>query len=902
MISKKRKLSKKNRLLQNNRIRISKKKRLLTKKYKKQYGGTSLKLVQQPSSHYLYYKDVQSDNTFYAYKPLQLNAAMLQYLCDNSLLNFSSLFKFSKSTSDDKSIYLGFKNFPSIVETIENKKKLSKSVKIEDKRDFTEVIEGNKDIIDRETNYRNLMNESKFKIILEKLIYQNYKNSNTQLDDIEKEEALITQDVEYVKRLISDLPRILSKIQKTKNNQKENNQKENNQKENNQNQKSEICDLSYSTDDFLIVDSKSDYHGLDGEVIIVGYPAEINPFLKLKVANPEKPDEEIYLIDLLKKTIFEDHKISETEENNYCQLLIKIFNSFKTNDIDKINENNSDDYYKLIKNNLKTNLKYIKAIITNNTNEFPNGDDSFKELEKSVNTILKELLKGIFTRPNTKIRYVFHPFIKRTDDIIEPLLYNVRELEPKHKPVLERILELIETEIPKRFNIFNDDEKSKILQGEKVRYTNFYSYYRYGDIFHIKTEYLSTTSNMDMYTHVYNRSIILEELIYSSGITMANGSLFWSKLNFQYEIRDYRFEIKSQDKSKNNSTPLKTYRLNRQIFTKLETDKIDEQFKIDKIIILRENKNSSYEIYYQAKNNKIYYLILNPILNNIDIHMSLSPLKSISKKQTVFNCFNNIVNIYSINQPLFKIDKIQEITSLLEKTKINLFRNWFFPILKRKINYNETLKKMPLLKKIRDYIGYTPFNVLKATKEIDEPINLDRIKENNPIGRDCELNKCDYYEFNKKIIFEFNNKSYILVINKHILYNKLTKYVVWIFNESDQNNQLAPSRFKNIKDLYDSSLFSEIIKKLILNGIYNPTTSYIGFNNFLSLDMESLHLHIFPKTKETYYESFIESNSYIGIEKRMESFINSYYKVKLYPKYYIDYIFVISTSVRINNL
>lgn len=869
------------------------KKRNIKKTYKKQYGGRHLVLAQRPSGHYMYYKDTENSNIFHGFKPLQLNAAMVQYLCDIKSLQVYNL-------SDDESLYLGFKNFPSIVETIEDKKKLSKSVKDEyGQRDFTEVIEGNRPLLEREINYNNLMTSSQFKIELEKIMYPSINNSEKLLlENLDKKEAIISQDVEYVKKLILDLPRILEHDKSPK-------------KSND-----EICDLSYSTDNFLIVDRKRDYPGIDGEVVIVGYPGEINPFLKLKVPNPINPREDILLIDLLKKTIFEEHKKSETEPNNYCKLLIQLFNQFKS-DTNKINPDNVDEYYKFIKPSLNSNLKYVKTILMNNPDIFPNGEKDYTSLEIKVDELLEELIFGIFTRPNTKIRYVFHPFLITSNGRIEPLLYNVRELESKHKPVLKRILELIQTEIPKRFEIFNDKEISRIRNGENIKFTNFYSYYRYGDIFHIKTEYLYPSTNMDQYSHVYNRSINLEELIYSSEL-VTSGNPFWSKLNFQYEIRNYRFNEKKTGlnggmskftkKSNRHHSVVKTIETKVYLEKKKFLHIDDERLNISQILILRENPNSSYEIYCRSKNNKYYYLIIKPILNNRNIFLPglCTPR---TPHQIVFDCFNNVVNIYSINVPIFKIDTVIEITSSLaldkKYDKINLAseKYWYFPLLRRVINSSGLDKLMPFLQIINNYIPYTPFNVLNAKTYVkDTPIDINgKITEKNK-SKNCALDICEYYEYNDKIEFRLDDKSYILMINKHTSDNNLIRTVVWLFNSSDHLEQLSPNRFKTIKNLNNPILIEEIIKQLIINGIYNPRTMFFGFNNFLTIDMESLHFQIFPKTEKTYYDSFMQANSYISMEKRMENFINTYYKIKLVNDYYKNYNFVVFTPFKLNNL
>ena len=69
-----------------------------------------------------------------------------------------------------------------------------------------------------------------------------------------------------------------------------------------------ICDLSYSVKDFLIIEKK-EYTDL-GEVLIVGYPAEMNTFFKVSVQDPHNSTKKISLIELLKRTVFEEHKKS----------------------------------------------------------------------------------------------------------------------------------------------------------------------------------------------------------------------------------------------------------------------------------------------------------------------------------------------------------------------------------------------------------------------------------------------------------------------------------------------------------------------------------------------------------------------------------------------------------------
>ena len=196
-------------------------------------------------------------------------------------------------------------------------------------------------------------------------------------DSKAKEKATITQDVKYLKKLISDLTNILKgNVNTNGTNGTNGNVKPFKQPE--------MCDLSYSKDDFLIIDEKN-YEGIDETVIIVGYPSEINPFLKLKIKNPEKPEEEIYLIDYLMETIFKEHKKPETEEENYCKFLLELFNAFKKQG--KI-ENSID----LLKNSFLDNFELIRAFITNNPSLFPGetGTEKIKKIEDEVKAYLEK--------------------------------------------------------------------------------------------------------------------------------------------------------------------------------------------------------------------------------------------------------------------------------------------------------------------------------------------------------------------------------------------------------------------------------------------------------------------------------------------------------------------------------
>ena len=916
MLSKKQKLitnsshkkqNKNNNIKIKNNIKTKKNKNNIKKTKKNQKGGV-LQYVQFPSSHYIYLKNSitgpggTGDTPFRGFSPFKLNCALLQYIINEKKLNIQ------KVSGTDTNQYIGFTDFPSLIETTEYSKKDTKAVKKDTERDFVEIIEGNVKIISRETNYRNLMDpDSHFDIDLEIVNYDDSKPK--EIRKIRK----ITQDVKYLKKLIEDLSNILkSKATINRNNTTNETFKPY--------KPPEICDLSYSTNDFLIIDEKK-YEGIDERVIIVGYPSEINPFLKLKIKNPTNPEEEIYLIDYLMETIFKEHKKPETEVGNYCELILKLFNAFKK---DKV-ENNID----LLKNSFLDNLELIEAFIANNPTLFPGetGTKKIKEIEEQVEVYLQKKIKGFLTRPNTKIRYVFHIFIQKRDGQIEPLIYNIRELEQKHKAVLERLLYLIQTEIPRRFQIFNEDELTRIAAGEDVRYTNFYSYYRYGDIFYIKTEYLYPSTNLDQYNHVYNRSLNLEEIIYSSGLLTTDGSPYWSKIKFKYELRQYRLkplvslELQSHKKSYSSSQKKSYSSSYQKSYSPSHTQELpaliptEHNLENSKILLLREHPNSVYELYYQASDGTFHYIKIKPVLDLLNFEST-----NITLSQNVFDCFGLKTNIYITNQPVFQIETSYTISSSLQSDKINLFdQKWSFPVVRTVLNDEKCFENIPTLRDFENFYPYSPYNVLMSVlpKNIKKPLNTNNILKKgvvNPvkITPGCEVKICDSEEFNYSITFTIKNENntieeIILVINKHTARIKtkeepIERLVVWVFPKPKSTpNIVTERRFKTIKDI-SLHLFEEILRQLSFHKFYDEKKQILGFNNYLAYNMKNFHFQIFKKEDRSYYESFIETNSFIALEKRMENGINGLYKMQTVPNYYNNYDFVIFSSLRINGL
>ena len=116
-----------------------------------------------------------------------------------------------------------------------------------------------------------------------------------------------------------------------------------------------------------------------------------------------------------------------------------------------------------------------------------------------------------------------------------PAIYNIRQLEARHLPILKEIEKLIKLDIPFKYGIISKEDYDA-----KLQYELFNSYYKYVNFFHITAEYLHTMSNLTDYAHNLKDSITLEEIIYSVGREVELGNPFWAHMRFDYKIRNYR--------------------------------------------------------------------------------------------------------------------------------------------------------------------------------------------------------------------------------------------------------------------------------------------------------------------------------------------------------------------------
>ena len=498
---------------------------------------------------------------------------------------------------------------------------------------------------------------------------------------------------------------------------------------------------------------------------------------------------------------------------------------------------------------------------------------------ETFKTIFQENFKNYFNtignkyleKPITRIRYTFiileeHNYVSGSIKLV-PAIFNIRQLELKHLPILERLNDIIKLELPYKFGIINKTDYDAGL-----KYELFNSYYKYVNFFHITTEYIHMMSNFTDYAHNLKDCITLEEIIYSVSREKELGFPLFSQLRIDYKIRDYRVINNSDNLShkqkptsldRNGNTQVggsrsKISRKNNQMNMGTFTE---ERELLNNIVILLmyEDIYSVYTFIYKNKSDgkfrkmKIKANLIN-IKNNIEKYIALSKITTKGSKRikNVYSCKNeyikllqfqltdNIKNFIILEDVEFKEDDIRFIFMQGFITSKKLEGITKTEPLSIKYFYNTELLK----DKSPDLQIYNIYN--------EEPILIQNykqtvayIKQNTQIPQNCNRNK---YNNNRE---HFKNCSDILgitdcVINCiHFNVNNCGYDFIEIIDKKDglvseeDNNYV--SRGKRIK--------SEITKKTVyVIPTRGRDTSYLG--NFLELGKE--HLSMLEEFKKIY--------------------------------------------------
>ena len=591
----------------------------------------------------------------------------------------------------------------------------------------------------------------------------------------------------------------------------------------------ENCNLKYK--DYVFKEEI-----LEKDILIIGYP------------NPK------FMFPILSEKDFWDeyNNIANEQKHNYPKYLTELFNTLNDKQINDTEE--YSDFYKFVGDNFDSYKKNINAI----------NEELDTKLQNNYDEILKvkndEILKN-FQRPNIKIHYVFFilkKIISEDSDNFsyEPLIYNIRELNENHKDYLIMIQDIIKKKIPKKFNLLLDGEQE---------YDNFHSYYEYGDIFHIETEYLHPISQLPKFSHKYQKQINLEELIYSCDIKDdIKSEPFWKNVEYEFPISKYLLQNNNQFKSRE-------YKKNLNLPIIRETKLRYEAEYEDKSKIIMVNTNSIYEIniiYRNKEEGKSKYYFSKWKIN-IWYAKNIMENDNIEKEE-IYDCEKKILT-GKIKSEIKNYSFI-----LLEEREItknnNIFKQgWSFPTIKhnqinRKYNNYEYL---PLL-------VYNIYN--NSKKQTDNVITFDG---------NCKYKKCEDIEYTEILYYPELDSKYKVVINK--LENKI---MLWVFliNNDDINKLKGKiikdtNRIKNIYDFNDPDFGTYLINKLKEKN-YLINDKMIICNKYSAETHNSFHLQIVDKN---YYQSpLYKTNITQNTETRMINFINAINFMKINRNYYTN--------------
>ena len=709
------------------------------------------------------------------------------------------------------------------------------------------------------------------------------------------------------------------------------------------------CDLSGLDEKYVIVDEFENKveNGGDGETyVICGYPERQMKEHILNFWQDEKMK-----IDL--------NKVHKEQKDNFYEWFSKLFNEFVNLDSEnsikktphklteiikqkqfntiniKKNKSNLNELYKIFYKSIEEPIvKYIKDRYNqtiaepNNTFNLSDVDLIFfrknlikfnKKWETNIQTYFNDIAQQYLNTIISNITYVFLVFKKNKYKLqsLNIAFFNVKELEIKYKPLLERINKLIKNEIPIIFNIkqiYKDSslniQETKITKlynskntyipniTDKYNYDNeyklFYTYHTYGKLFYLNTKIFNTMENLNYKAHKYKNNITLEELIYSCSLISNNNNPFWKDVKINYDIRNYKLTILQSYRIKqnlNNRTDILFKELDK-YYPKIKKEKVKETilslnlFKEGQILLMYRN-SSSYFIFIYMSNNKFYKLILQPNLHYIldDIISELHNNIINDKNNIIFSMitklfrvlYNNILNNDSIKE-IFAYNPLQSKQLINPKfndnNKIDVTL-YYECEMKKTLDTDDNHIEMPNLYQLdhsQFYIDYIDNNLYTKRQKLYESLKINILTDckfnitsneplnNNNLQRSYEklstlINQNFKKKFNLNCVFiNVDNCGYDFLEFINIEDNKL---LILIF----PNKKLKYSILGNFMSLNTSS------SKMLLalkNKYYN--NNYLFFMHYqLVFKNYTLHLHIIKKDyyKRPFPQMELEMGSFI---------------------------------------
>ena len=823
--------------------------------------------------------------------PIELSVDTLQYAFDTDRVKLV--------TDSSQQVYLDIQDFPTLlVETITNGN-------FKDTRRDEGFYSTYEDI----NTLEKITYDIQIKDYLEKGIYKTtVKYKTTEEQDIPEnyKDGISTQNINYVREIAQSLnnnPLDPSKY---------------------------TCDLQGIPDKYIIIESvKSSVDGQ--EYVICGYPdpSKMRTYLSML----ENPD--------IQSHIAEIHKKHRTQ---FAQLFADMYNfvmktnSNRDNQIDIITDI-SQEMYKFIPHSM--NRTYLETWYKENPKlrawiqspEFQekikymdaNGLQEHKEMvlreiEKSLipeaeypteleklekalpeyDNYVNELLLEYLNKPMLRIRYYFLIFKRHPEHGLIPAVFNMKQLEAKHTPVLEKVLDLIQIRIPAIYGILEDSIN------QLDRYKLFHSYAKYGDFFYITTEYLHTMSNITNYGYIYKNSITLEELIYASSRMSDGGKPFWKDVKLEYELKKFRIGL--TDRLANNASvnasmyggSKTTYQMSSRTTRttrKNNTGKIIGTIR-GNILLIYEKTYQEYVIIYKSVDDNTINVL--EIKSNMAARVNYikSAITQSNGQNIIYNCNNSSYSNINYVGKLFKLQK--DIYPITMKDFGNILKNNPLSIKKyakynddKIINFAEYFETelLPMQKSI--YNIYNLYNIIPilSINHLTNPIYLKALikynknaANNTNSGNSVKLSLSDRdkglysYGIYDTIIpyINIDECGYNFIIGER---KDIDKKVLWVYPHINNNS----TRIRSVINI--DKLFLKTIK--IINKLLGKDTNKLIFIH-LNTGLRFLNLHIHSISESNYKRYYPDEDigSLYLREEYTQSIVN---KLECNTNYYLDY-------------
>ena len=775
-----------------------------------------------------------------AYTPIELKVDLLQYYVNNGLI---------KLTPDNK-IQINSEALINDTREVSYSKGGTKYIDVfeDSNENIADKIEGYKMLTYKES-LQNLFNIKEY--FLTKTIDKNKKVT----------EFKLLQDLWWLRIILSDLNTINTDI-KINSSSKCNldlflDRKEDNIRNSKNFEKNERiftkCDLNVNHNKLIIEEINIDQE----RYIILGYP-DMTMFPYLKIYEENEETEKQF------ETVYKNHK-TENNKNGMSGILSHIadLNNFLYKEEDKQITTIDDIHLFFGKNTYNKYItEYYKLIVTQFTKEYKpqqNTDTLLSFLNKKFNDeygidyndkfendflekqkdYYNALAKQYLNKPMRYIKYNFIVFKEVNDynifDTTEfkktfthpikyvPAIFNFRELKSKHKSILDKIKDCIYKTLPKMYGITTTDDEEYML---------FYSTYKYGTFFHIKTEYLHTLSNIFQSSYKYQIMITLEELIYMVSLLKKEETL--EKLKVEYKTRAKTIREDRDNAFLPNKT-LKSsceYDIKSDIKTDIKTNNknivsgLNNQFNTNlpniTILLLFKEIGTKYTCIYkyidkinnETHENIFYFIQFKSNLCSLEEEIKKIQLLD-NTTRDIFHCWfikQYLINTNDIN--LFKIIKHCEL-NIEDYNEYMIFNPLF---IYNCIRISNTQKNINLNDLIKSPLSIYNFN------KIEKPLLIPNLFKKKPILLRNYLGTSTY-----KDAFDFFKKKYAkdnthtMITTQNFKEHKANRYRVYKLNTYD-NIEIYKIFFNPGNCKYTFILFNEYIKN---DNDTNPDTKII---------------------------------------------------------------------------